>query len=248
MSEPNHVDNAGDAVELPSRLVFSLLTAAVRVAARVGMPLNRLTALLRSAYFLEYRRRHPRDLATVAEKLGVSVRTAGTLNRQLDDEFFRAETSVEPIRLVTGELLGAPADREALATATGLDASEIDRVVRRLLELGWVDEAADGALTLSGRLRVFMTTDLARRLDGVNHQAALVADSVWSRFVRGEEDAAGGRSWFFAARPEDVAEAMQRTFATLRSEAIAMEERALAEGDAERFGITVAFTPLEEDR
>ena len=52
---------------------------------------------------------------------------------------------------------------------------------------------------------------------------------------------------YIAAKPEDVAELLQRTTASLRAEAVALEERALAEGVDDRFGITVAFAPLEEE-
>lgn len=248
MADPTAEADVPDAaVELPSRLVFSLLTAAARVAARVDMPLHRLQDLMRTAYFVEHRRRHPRDLATVAQKLGVSLRTAGTLNRSLTDDFFRPETRVEPLRAVTGALLGGAATVEALAEATELDEAEVRRALTHLAEVGWVGQGADGAWSLTGNLRSFVDEDLPRRIDGVNHQLGIVADSVWSRFVRGETESAGARSWSFAARPADVAAAMGRIFAALRAEAVAAEASALADGVDDRFAITVAVTPLEEE-
>ncbi|MCB9680981.1 MAG: hypothetical protein H6733_05865 [Alphaproteobacteria bacterium] len=249
MSKKGSTSPAHAAVELPARLVFSLLEGAVRVAARVEMPLARLTDLLRTAYFLEYRRRNPRDLGVVADKLGVSLRTAGTLNRTLKEAFFAPETEVEPIRQVTGALLGQALDVASLVAQTDLDESAVRRAVTHLVEVGWVEPVAGAADTyaLSGTLRSFVTDDLQRRVDAINHQVSIVADSVWERFVKGGTQPAGARSWSFAARPEDVAEAIERTFAGLRAEAVGMEEKALAEGTGARFGITVAVAPLEEE-
>lgn len=245
MAEPSR-DASADAVELPSRLVFSLLQAAVRVAARVRIPLKRLQDLLRTAYFLEYRRRHPRDLSTVAEKLGVSLRTAGTLNRSLRDAFFSPETRVEPVRQITGAVLRSPRTEDDLVALTGLDPAEVRRTLKHLQEVGWVAEE-DGRFRIDTSLRNFVTDDMLRRVDGVNHQLSVIADSVWARFVRKEEQTAGARTWSFAAREEDVAEAMEATIQMLRAKAIDMEETALEEGVTRRFAITVAFTPLDEE-
>lgn len=239
-------DLNSEAVELPSRLVFSLLHAAVRVAARVHLPLKRLQDLLRTAYFMEYRRRHPRDLQTVAEKLGVSIRTAGTLNRSLRDAFYSPETQVEPIRQITGTLLRSARTEDELVQLTGLEAPEVRRALKHLSEVGWV--VAEGEqYQLAGALRSFVTEDLASRIDGVNHLLAVVGDAVWARFVQDNSETAGARTWAFAARPEDFAEALSLTLQQLRSQAIQMEETALEQGETRRFAITVAFTPIEED-
>ncbi len=235
------------AVALPSRLVFSLLQAAARLAARVEMPLGQLTDLLRTAYFLEYRRRHPRDLGTVAEKLGVSIRTAGTLNRELKGPFYTPETAVEPVRRVTTALLGRPSTVQTLMEETGLDAPDVRRALAQLQEVGWVEVSAE-VFTLSSTLRNHVQDDLQRRVDGVNHQLSIIADSVWSRFVRSNSATATGRSWSFVGTPERVQEAMDRMVHTLRNEAIALEDEALAHGGQDRFAVTLAVTPIEEDR
>jgi hypothetical protein len=232
---------------LTSRLVFSLLHAAVRLAARVQLPLDRLTELLRTAYFVEYRRRHPRDLAAIADKLGVSLRTAGTLNRSMNDAFFAPETRVEPIRRVTGALLGAPRTPEALGRLTGLDAPEVDRVLTHLAEVGWVEPSGD-AFALSGTFRSHLAEDLGARVDAINHQMSVVADSVHQRFLLGGSLGAGARTWSFAARPEDVGPMIDRVFAALRHEAVALEQEALQDPQPARFGLTVAIAaqPPEE--
>ncbi len=246
---PKRASDEHEAIEeLPSRLVFSLLQAAVRVAARVHMPLDRITDLLRTAYFLEYRRRHPRDLATVAEQLGVSLRTAGTLNRTLKDDFFAPENRVEPLRLVTGALLGQARSEEELEQLIGLELPEVRRAIVHLEEVGWARKREDGRVELSGTFRSYLADDRQARVDGINHQMSILADSVWSRFIKRDDATAGARSWAFAAKPEAVEAAMQRMFQSLRAEAISMEEAALQEGAGKRYGITVAVAPLEDER
>jgi hypothetical protein len=234
--------------ELSSRLVFSLLQAAVRVAARVHMPLDRLTELLRTAYFVEYRRRHPRELEAVAEKMGVSLRTAGTLNRSLKGDFFSPETRVEPLRLLTGALLGQPRTADELEAVTGLEIAEVRRGLRHLEEVGWATTDGDGRVELSGNFRSYLNDDRQARVDGVNHQMAVVADSVWGRFIRRNDTTAAARTWSFAARPEDVEALLQKMVPELRAAAIAMEEEALAGGSRERFGMTFAVAPVEDER
>jgi hypothetical protein len=224
------------------------LTAAVRIAARVEMPLGRITSLLRTAYFMEYRRRFPRDLAIISEKLDVSIRTAGTLNRQLKDDFFAPETRVEPLRQVTAALLVGVETIEDLMAQTNLEEPEVRRTVNQLVQVGWAKMSDSGALSLEGTLRSFVTEDVQRRVDGVNHQMAIIADSVWETFVAEDRETAGARSWSFAARPEALAAAMARMFETLRLEAIALEEDALDSGIHDRFGITVAVSPVKEEQ
>lgn len=238
-----------DAVALPARLVFSLLQAAVRIAARVHMPLKQLQDLVRTAYFLEHRRRHPRDLASVADKLDVSLRTAGSLNARLREAFFTPEREVEPIRAVTTALLAGPLSRAALSEETGLDDADLDRAVTHLAELGWI--ASDGAGStwhISRTLRSWVAEDLEARVDGINHQLGIIAEGVWTRFVRHGDAPAAARTWTFAVREQDLPGLVDRVVHVLRAEAVAAEEIALAEdGGGRRVGLTVAIAPLRDD-
>ncbi len=236
--------DAVELAELPSRLVFSLLKAAVRVAARVGMPMARVTELLRLAYFQELRRDHPRDLAAVAERLGVSIRSAGSLNKQLKTDFFAPENDLQPIRLVTGALLDGATDPAALHLALPeLDPVDIERVLALLVHNGWV-QVSQGRLAIQPHNRSLVGDDLHRRIDGLNHQVELISESVWQRFVQGETDTARARSWVLAARPQDFAAFIEDTVKNTRHRAVEVEETALAHGHHTRFAVTMAFTPL----
>lgn len=232
-------------VELSSRLVYSLLKAAVRVAAGFGMPLQRLTQLAQTAYFEELRRTNPRDLQAVADQLGVSVRTAGTIHRRLKGAFFAPENEVAPLRAVTGALLSGARTQAELATATDLDDDALRRALRLLGEHGWVEREGPRFRVATG-IRSFVTDETMRRVDGLNNQMDVLAGSVWARFVD-PKPGAGARTWVFAARPQDFEQLMADTVHRMRHDAVDLEERALPGPGWVRFGVTVAFAPVLEE-
>lgn len=235
-------------VELAARLVYSLLKAAVGMAARFGLPLDRLIELTQIAYFEEHRRGAPRDLATVAAQLGVSLRTAGTLNKKLKGEFFAPERDVEPIRRLTGLLTGRDMSLGELRRGTlDLDPDQLRRALRFLIDNGWVEEV-DARYRIQKTHRSFVTADIDRRIDALNNQIDILSRSVWSGFIEGEQLLSRGRSWVFAARQRDIPEFIERTLSTLRHSAIDLEQAALDEGTFTRYGVTLAFAPIEESK
>ena len=79
-----------EARELEHRVFFSLLSLVVRMAAHQKMSLKEVTDWVRVAYFKELRERGM-SMAEVAERLGVSQRTAKSLARELRESFFLPE-------------------------------------------------------------------------------------------------------------------------------------------------------------
>lgn len=232
--------------ELPSRLVYSLLKPAVRVAARAHLPMGQVLDLLQLAYFEELRRHHPRELNVIAERLELSLRTVSTLSRRLKEVFFAAETRVQPARRIAALLQEKPRTLAELKRA----APELgDKAVKRALDFlrdnSWVD-VEKRSYKLSSSLRSYIDETITRRIDGLNNQMEILAASVWQRFME-SDDTAIGRSWVFSARPEDLREFLAETVRKLRHSAIDLEESALSEGGTlERFGITVAFASVEK--
>lgn len=253
MSEGDRSEDQGpDAVvELSARLLFSFLRGAARLAARFHMPLPRLVELAQLAYFEELRRRSPRDLAAVADELGVSLRTAGTLNKKLKGDFLAPELEVEPLRALTDVLLDGPRLRsQLLAGLSDEDQPRLLRSLQLLTDNGWLEvdgDEEDPRYALQTELRSFVSDDLDRRIDGLNHQLDILVASVRQRFVAGNDETARARSWFFAARDDDVPEFIERTVRELRHGAIDLEESALTDGSYRRYGVTVAITPVEEE-
>lgn len=254
MTPPPDADREPDAdvlAELAARLLFPFLRTAARLAARFRLPLDRVTELTQLAYFQELRRRRPRDLSGVAADLGVSLRTAGTLSQKLKGDFLKPELDVRPLRELTALLLDGPQRRSRLLAAADDDErGRRERALDVLLGNGWVsarDDGDDPLLSLTGTLRSFVSDDLDRRLDGLSHQLEIVEQSAAQRFVLRNDDTARGRTWFFAARPDAVAALIEETVRELRHRVIDLEETALREGDYQRFGVTLAITPVEED-
>ena len=238
--------DSGILVALSSRLVFSLLRGAVRLAARFEMPMAKLIQLTRLAYFAELRRQSPRDLAWVADRLDLSVRTAGSMNKVLKGDFFAPETEVQPIRDVTRILLKGPQTTDQLMAATGLGAGETSRVVHLLQANGWV-ASADGTHTMKSGVRSFVTADLDRRIDGLNNQMDLLTRSVWSRFVDGDDTHAAARSWVFAAESHAFQAFSARAIRELRHGAVDLEEAALRDGHHDRYAVTIAFSAMGDE-
>lgn len=236
-------------VELSSRLVFSLLKPAVRTAARFGMPVDRLVELSKLAYFEELRAKAPRDLDSVAKGLGVSYRTAVNFNRAVRGDFFRPEKEVEPLRRICGALVDGPRSAARLAETLGDEVSEdqLRRGLHLLVENGWLVEE-DGVYRLAETLRSYVSDDLERRVDGLNNLLEVLADTVWQRFVERNASTAMARTWVFAARPEQIIEYVESTVRRVRHEVVDLEEAALREGGlSDRYGVTLAFTPIKED-
>jgi DNA-binding transcriptional ArsR family regulator len=232
--------------QLSSRLVYSLLKAAVRVAARSRLPMAELVDLVQLAYFEEVRRHHPRELGVVADALGLSLRSVGTLNRRLKRAFFAAEQAVQPARRITSLLLDGPRSAAELERqASELEPSQVRRALDLLRQEGWV-ERSGRRFSLRTRLRSFVDEELSRRIDALNNQMEIIASSVWARFLDRSEGASG-RTWVFAARPADIQAFIAETIRTLRHGAIDLEEAALAEGAFARYGVTVAFSPVEKE-
>src|SRR5207244_4324877 len=144
---------------------YSLLRAAVRIAARFGLAMERLLDMAQLAYFEEHRRRAPRDLAQVARQLDLSVRTTGTLHRRFKSDFFAAEREVEPVRRATAVLLkGERTAEQVCAALRDLEREQVARALRFLVDSGWASEK-DGRFRLGTGVRSFVSDELVRRID-----------------------------------------------------------------------------------
>lgn len=237
--------NSEELVELSSRLVYSLLKAAVKMAARFDMSMDRMLQLAQLAYFEELRRGAPRDLGAVAKRLGLSLRSVSSLNRRFKKDFFKPETEIAPLRDLTRALLRGPQTLEALSAATEHEAEKLERGLRLLQENGWVHQDGE-QYVMSAGLRSFMDDTMKRRIDGLNNQMEIIASSVWARFVDAEETAAG-RSWAFAAEPKALKSMFEKLTRNIRLDAIDVEEQALQKDVFDRYGITIAVAPLPDE-
>jgi hypothetical protein len=240
------LEESNDLSKLAPRLVFSLFRAAVHVAARFRLPLDRFLELARLAYFEHLRVRSPRDLKTVAESLGVTYRTAVNFNRKLRGDFLLQEQNVEVLRRIAMFLRNGDCTvMQLYQELNDADADNIRHALTLLIECGWVTEI-EGRYRLQQTDRSYLSDDIDHRVDALNHQMEIFSQSVWQRFVD-SDDLAAGRTWVFEADPERFAEFISTSMTTLRQSAVAEEEHALRGGTKQQFAITCAFTPLLEE-
>lgn len=211
------------------------------------MRLKDLQGLLRTAYFLEYRRKYPRDLDTVADKLDVSLRTAGTLNKQLKTGFFSPEQTVEPMRRITRALGERPMAASEIVDALNIDRKVVDQSLEAMADLGWLQQKKEGHWALVAGNRSFRTEDWVRRADAVNHSQAIFAEAVWQVLLREDSSAAGARNWSFRGDAGKVKALVHRVIDGLRQETTQLEEEALEQQTGENMAITIAFSKMPEE-
>ncbi len=233
-----------DGHNLATRLVYSLLTGAVRVAAAHGLTLVEVQRLVRLAYFGELRRLSPRNLEGVAERMGVSLRTVGTLSKQLKTEFFEPEQTVAPMRDLANWLEKGVGDEAELAKAIKRPRKQVANLLSGMQKMGWAEEV-DGKWSLTSNYRYYLTEHWERKVDAVNHQLEVVASAVQARFLHGVKEGASGRTWTFRARPAELQQVMDKVVEELRTTIFELDEKAGVDG--ERVGLTVAFAGLDEE-
>lgn len=238
-------------LEVKQRVVYSLFRAAARVGVRLRLPLDQMETLLRMAYFEEARARSGLDLGAIAAVFGKSLRTVSSLHHQYRGDFFAPEHEVALRRAIAAavderahtadELVARFADRPAPDVLAAIDDLVRERkIVRHDERLARNPEDHD----------FFDEADIVARVDGLNRQMDIVAETVWQRLLA---DAASrdavARSYVFHARDGDYAALHEAVLDTLRRRAIAADDAAKAEGGGRRFGLTLAAAPLpEEDR
>lgn len=239
-------DEDGALPNIATRIVYSLLKPAVKLAARGGLRMGEVLDLVQLAYFEEMRRHHPRELQAIAEKLDLSLRTVSTLNRRIKEAFFAAETQVQPARHVAALLQDEPLSlAELKRKAPELTERVLSDALRLLRDNEWV-VVNKRKYQLTSRLRSYIDDSITRRIDGLNNQMEILASSVARRFFDDDAEAVG-RSWAFSARREDIRQFLEDTMRQLRHSAIDLEESGLSSGEPlGRYGITVAFADVEK--
>jgi len=236
-------------VRYKSRLVFSLMRAAARFGLRFGMPLGRMVELLQMAYFREARERGGRDLGTIAEVFGKSLRTVSSLNRRHRGDFFAPEDEVALRRQIAGRLAVRPQSEEQLVASFSDTASvELAAAVDDLLREGRILRLEDRLHRNPEDHEFLDMASMSSRIDGLNRQMDILAETVWRRLVEHDEDKrVAARSFVFAARPEDMEQVVAEVLQLVRDRAIAVDSDARLAGCNNRNAITLAAVPLEEE-
>jgi hypothetical protein len=238
--------------EHKQRVVYSLLRAAARVALRLRLPLSKLEDLLEMAYFKEARERQDLKLDAIALLFGKSLRTVSTLHQRFRGDFFAPEREVALRRAIAALIDHAPADLARLHAA-------FPEVELSALQSALDDLVRDAILVPVGEMwhrnpdaHEFLGKDAKARIDGLNRQMDILAETVWQGFIEGSDQGLA-RSYVFESNERDWRALLEAVQQLVRERAVAAdraveEARAGAEtAPGQRVGFTFAAVPLSEE-
>lgn len=234
----------GAPVDLPSRIVLALLRGAVRASARFGLPLGQTQQLVRLAYYEVVRAEHPRDRKAVADRLGVSLRTAAELAHQLKALTSEPEDALRHARAVREAIDAQPRSTAALRGALDLDGPALDAALQTLVANGWIEDRA-GVWVIRGAVQSFLGGSLPQKLDGLERQQQVIADAAHAAFFDTPDGAATARTWVFHADPAEFAAFREQSLRDLRGRMVELDEAAPGSSAAEQVGVTVVFSRMK---
>ena len=238
----------GGFLELKQRVTYSLLRAAARVGLRSRLSLKQMVSLMQMAYFREAREEQGHTLDAIAEVFGKSLRTVSTLHHQYRSDFFAPEKQVAFRRAIAALVNHAPADLDRLRLAFP-DVSEAELIYA--LE----DLQREGTLVARGTpptwhrspdAHEFTGADLQARIDGLNRQMDVLAETIWHRLVVQDDAPALARTYVFHASDHDFRAMLDAIETLVRERAIAADRAYDLGEDGRQVGITLAATPFEE--
>jgi DNA-binding XRE family transcriptional regulator len=236
--------------ELQRRIVFALLRPVVRLCHLFRFSLNTFEELCRLAYFEELRMRGGQSQAEVARSLGKSLRTIGSLERQYRSDFLAPEAELALAREIEHLFDGADLTLEEVVAQTSHDAEEIQRAVEGLVGMGRLHEGKSSSPKTYQLNRAFVSLvrdDVDAQIDGVQHQLEVIKDAVMTRFYAPDRPALA-RTLSFVALPDDMDRIGDSLIRHIRQLCIDAEERALKKRSYERYGVTFAFAPTDEEK
>ncbi|MFB6372107.1 MAG: hypothetical protein ABEN55_03105, partial [Bradymonadaceae bacterium] len=136
-----------DDAQLQGRVIYSLMSPAVRLARAFRVGLEDVRKWVELAYFHELRR-DGLTLKEVAERLDVSKRKASGLSRQLKTNFFAPEREYELPRRIEFLVWAEPMSKARLVqNLDDVTVGEVEEALETLLEQGRVVADREGNTT-----------------------------------------------------------------------------------------------------
>ncbi len=192
--------------ELKSRVVYSLLLSAVKLANLFGMPLKDVTGWVETAYFREVRSRGG-TLKETALQLGVSQRTAVRLSKQLRESFFFLPEVSHNLQRRLEFMLGAqPMGVARLKQVMPeVEPEQIEASLESLLSQGRILEVPGRTMMYrsASNMRHLPRDTWMSRIGGLNSFVENLASATYGRFFK-QEDKTFARTVSFSVRPEDL--------------------------------------------
>jgi hypothetical protein len=227
------------------RLVYSLMKPALRMAARLHVPVRTISELARLGYF-EVLARDGLAIGEIADRFGQSSRHMRSLSKRLKTDFFAAEHRIGLTREVEDAVAKArPRASSLKKLLPSWPAKDLERAVERLVDEGRIERGPSGRLEIGRKYVVLASETFQHRIDALNHFLDGVYRAALERLVHDERRTAMMKTITFTAAPEELEEFVKRFEGDIRRELAALEESAEYRGKGERFTIAIALAAVE---
>lgn len=231
--------------EVEQHVLYATLRPAVRLARRFRMPLKEFGQWSEVGYFHEMRRRGMK-MREISAALGVSMRKAALLSKQLKESFFEPEQHGLARRIefmVWAEPLSLARMQQAMPDEPP---EEIEQALERLVEEERVIARQGRVVTYTvarGASRLVRASWVAK-IDALNQLLDTVTGAVHARFFDADPNAMA-RNLQLRVREEDLGE-LQRLYEELIWERLsALDEAAQGCEDAVSIDLAICWTPHE---
>ena len=244
-------------LELESRVLYSLLLPAVRLARRCHVSLDRVTEMVTLAYVGDLRSTGL-TLKESATALGKSIRTVTGITRRLREDFFAPEREHGLPRRVEYLLFSQPLTADELLKALNqgpvvghqvVSSEALHGALQILVDEGRARQEAraggEAVYEVTQRYANLVRAGLSRRVDALNHLGEALADTVMSRFFD-ENEVAFARTLTFSAPVAGVMALRKKVYDTVRLAASDLEDEAAETGSSgEKYSLVFAITPTQ---
>lgn len=225
--------------ELEQQVMFSLLRPIVRFARVLKVPLKEITRILQLVYYRELMA-DGMNMKEACDHLGISLRTASRLSKQMKTTLFRPEQEHSLPRQIEFMLWVQPLSRARVRQALSeIDPESVDRALDQLIESGRVVENNGRVVTYSvaaSSQRLSRRGWLAK-IGGLNSLLSAVTDTVYSRFF-GEPKRSLARTLLLRVSPDDISR-LEEIYETHIWKPLAELD---AKADNDRFAIPISLS------
>lgn len=232
--------------ELQRRIIYAMLRPAVRLALRFGLSLKEMGRWLETATFHELKD-DGRTLKEMAQQLGISVRKASELSKQLKENFMLAEEELELTRRIEFMLWPKPLSKARIQQVlTDVPPADVSNAIKQLTTEGRLVER-------EGRTPVFnvarfssriVRDKILARIDGLANFLQPITHAVFGRFIKNEPKAFA-RVLMFRIRREDLGKLDEIYQENVWQPLEKLDADATGEDDVEEMELAICWAPYQ---
>lgn len=192
--------------ELRTRVIFSLLSPAARMAIQSMFSLKNMKQLIELALYREARRQRLK-MKEIGHHLAISMSKVGLLSKQLKAHFAQPESEHGLPRKILALLWAGPMSRQKITQALEEhEDAEVDAALTALLKDKRITEDPGPTITrykLGAPQHRLVQEPWMAKIDALDDLMGVVVRTVEGRFFRGDPRAFA-RTLQFRVRPEDI--------------------------------------------